>query len=273
MSGMDVSLAHLEDLACTVAVEAGRLVVDERPDALGVARTKSTDVDIVTVMDQRSEQLLHSRLEEMRPRDGVLGEEGAARPSESGLTWVLDPIDGTVNYLYRYPAYAVSVAACTGDVRTPGAWRPVAAAVYNPASDELFHAHEGGGARMRVAGTDAPLHVSRERTLGHALLGTGFGYDPAVREQQGRLLTTVLPKVRDIRRGGSAALDLCSIAAGRLDCYYESGLNAWDMAGGALVVTEAGGVLLGRGDGPAGPDLVVAGPADLAGELHALVGP
>ncbi len=268
---MDADPRDLEDVACAVAREAGRLIVDERPEHLGVAATKSTDIDIVTVMDRRSEDLIRERLSQSRSQDGILGEEGASRPTESGITWVVDPIDGTVNYLYGYPAYVVSVAACTGDVATPGAWRAIAAAVYNPVSDELFHAHESGGAFLTAAGRQTALHVAAPSDTGHALVGTGFGYDEAVRARQGRVLAATVPHVRDIRRGGSAALDLCFVAAGRLDAYYESGLNAWDMAGGALLVTEAGGVLLGRRGRPAGKDLLVAGPADLAADLHDLV--
>ncbi len=268
---MNTDLSALEDLACAVAREAGRLIVDERPDHLGVAATKSTDVDIVTVMDRRSEELIRERLSRSRPQDGILGEEGASRQTESGVTWVVDPIDGTVNYLYGYPAYVVSIAACTGDVSRPGAWRAVAAAVFNPLSDELFHAHEAGGAFLTVGGRRTALQVAPVPDTGHALIGTGFGYDADVRTRQGRVLAAVVPHVRDIRRCGSAALDLCFVAAGRLDAYYESGLNAWDMAGGGLLVTEAGGVLRGRQGRPPGKDLVVAGPADLAADLHDLV--
>jgi len=264
-------LTSLAQIACTVAIEAGRLVVDERPEGLGVARTKSTDTDVVTVMDQRSEDLLRRRLGEMRPDDGLLGEEGAARDSGSGVTWVVDPIDGTVNYLYELPGYAVSVAACVGDVSTPGRWQPVAAAVFNPLSEELFHAHAGGGAFLRSGGREHRLSVSTRTRLARSLVSTGFGYDPQVRAAQGQLLAGLLPLIRDVRRAGSAAIDLCHVAAGRLDIYYESGLNPWDLAGGQLVVTEAGGVVTGRDGAPAGKDLVVAGPAGLVHDLHALI--
>ncbi|TWP36939.1 inositol monophosphatase family protein [Leekyejoonella antrihumi] len=264
-------LTDLEHIACTIAVEAGRLVVDERPDGLGVARTKSTDTDIVTVMDQRSEELLRRRLAELRPADGLLGEEGAAHDSRSGITWVVDPIDGTVNYLYQLPTYAVSVAACVGDVSVPGEWHPVAAAVYNPTSTELFHAHAGGGSFLRSHGREQRLSVSTRSDLAQSLVGTGFGYDPQHRRVQARVLAGLLPLVRDIRRAGSAALDLCSVAAGRLDAYYESGLHPWDLAGGQLVVTEAGGVVRGRQGAPPDEDLVVAGPTTLVHDLHGLI--
>lgn len=263
-------LAELERIACELAVQAGRLIVDERPRGLGVAATKTSDTDVVTVMDQRSEAFLHERLAALRPDDGLLGEEGASHEGTSGITWVVDPIDGTVNYLYEIPAYAVSVAACIGDV-PGGAWSTVAGAVYNPVTDELFHARSGGGAFLRRGEREESLTVSTERVLGRSLIGTGFGYDAAKREQQGAVVARLIGRVRDIRRIGSAALDLCYVGAGRLDVYYESGLNPWDQAAGQLVVTEAGGVVQGRGDHAAGTDLVVAGPAASVGELKDLI--
>ncbi|WP_265444008.1 inositol monophosphatase family protein [Flexivirga meconopsidis] len=264
-------LVALEQLACDLALEAGRLIVDERPDRLGVAATKSTATDVVTVMDQRSEELLRTRLEQLRPDDGLLGEEGGSRQSRSGITWVVDPIDGTVNYLYQLPAYAVSVAACVGDVSVSGGWRPVVGAVVNPMTDELFHARQGGGAHLRHAGRSAQLSVSNQTDLALSLVGTGFGYDAAKRRKQAALVGELIDQVRDIRRAGSAALDLCSVGAGRLDAYYESGLNAWDQAAGRLVVTEAGGVVVGRSGGAPDADLVLAGSRALVDRLAPVV--
>ncbi len=259
-------LADLERIACELAVQAGRLIVDERPRGLGVAATKSSDTDVVTVMDQRSEAFLHERLAELRPHDGLLGEEGAEQRGTSGITWVVDPIDGTVNYLYEIPAYAVSIAACIGEV-PGGAWSTVAGAVYNPITGELFHARSGGGAFLRRGDHEESLSISTERELARSLTGTGFGYDAEWRGEQGAVVARLLPKVRDIRRIGSAALDLCFVGAGRLDVYYESGLNPWDQAAGQLVAIEAGGVVQGRGDDAPGKDLVVAGPAGLVADL------
>lgn len=264
-------LAMLEQMACDLATSAGRLIVDERPRGLGVAATKSSDTDVVTVMDQRSEAFLLERLAQLRPDDGLLGEEGASHEGSTGITWVVDPIDGTVNYLYEIPAYAVSVAACIGDVRHGGEWSTVAGAVYNPITDELFHAHADGGAFLRRGSDVQSLSVSSERELAKALTGTGFGYEAAKRERQGAVVASLIGQVRDIRRIGSAALDLCSVGAGRLDVYYESGLNPWDQAAGQLIVTEAGGVVAGHGDGPADKDLVVAGPAPLVAALKGLL--
>ncbi|MFC6706441.1 inositol monophosphatase family protein [Flexivirga alba] len=264
-------IADLETIACTVAREAGDLIVDERPEHLGVAATKTTATDVVTIMDRRSEELLRTRLEAARPGDGLLGEEGASRRSETGITWVVDPIDGTVNYLYQLPAYAVSVAACVGDVNTPGAWRPVAGAVLNPITDELFHAGLGTGSFLDYAGRSSAIQVTVQGDLAMSLVATGFGYDVDKRKQQAALAAELIPQVRDIRRAGSAALDLCSVAAGRLDGYFESGLHPWDLAAGWLIVTEAGGLVQGRSGGAPATDLVVAGSAEQVAKLAPLV--
>lgn len=269
---VDVDPADLEHVARCVAVLAGRLIVDERPVDLDVAQTKSSRTDIVTEMDSRSEQLLRAELARLRPDDGVLGEEGTSHAGSSGITWVVDPIDGTVNYLYEIPAYAVSVAACVGDLADPERLVPVAGAVFNPVTRELFHAYAGGGARLSVGEHERRLEVSAQTDPALALLGTGFGYDSAKRARQAALLTDVISRVRDVRRIGSAALDLCSTAAGRLDVYYESGLNPWDRAAGQLIVAEAGGVVRGVDAEPTS-DLVVAGPQVLVEQLAAWVLP
>ncbi|WP_404387162.1 inositol monophosphatase family protein [Humibacillus xanthopallidus] len=263
-------LAALEVLCIELATTAGRFIRDERPDRLGVADTKSTDTDVVTVMDRRSEELLHRLILEARPDDGILGEEGADVTGSSGLTWVIDPIDGTVNYLYDIPAYAVSVAVVVGDASGEGTWTPVVGAISDPSLRLVHHARRGAGAWTRPEATiesapeSAPprrLTVSQEDRLGRSLVATGFGYAAEVRARQAEILTRVLPQVRDIRRIGSAALDLVRVAEGSVDAYAESGLNAWDLAAGWLIVEEAGGVVVGREDAP-GKDLTVAaGPA------------
>ena len=268
----DRELAELEEVAVEAALEAGRLIVDERPDDLGVSKTKSSATDVVTVMDQRAQDLLRSRLGAARPHDGFLGEEEGGTPARSHITWVVDPIDGTVNYLYGVPAYAVSVAAVVGDPRVPGGWRPVAGAVVNPVTEELFRARAGGGARLRRGGgSPVELVLAESPDLGHALVGTGFGYAADQRAWQTAVLLEVIPHIRDIRRIGSAALDICGVAAGTLDGYYERGLNAWDMAAAWLVLTESGGVFTGLdGAAPAPAMVVAAGPALHPG-LEALV--
>lgn len=268
-------LQALEDIAVEVAQSAARLIVDERPAGLGVARTKASATDIVTVMDQAAQDHLLARLGALAPDDAVLGEERGGRGGTSGLTWVVDPIDGTVNYLYELPAYAVSVAVVDGDPAVPGAWRPLAGAVVNPVSGECFRASRGGGAFRSVAGGPerrltlraAPAH------LGEALVATGFGYAASTRGEQAALLVDLLPRVRDLRRLGSAALDLCRLAAGEVDAYYERGLNAWDLAAGWLVATEAGAVVGGPGgrdEAPTSELLWACGP-DLAASFGPLV--
>ncbi|MGL5857711.1 MAG: inositol monophosphatase family protein [Angustibacter sp.] len=265
-------LAELLDLATRAALDAGTLIRDGRPDDLRVAATKSSPTDVVTEMDQQSEQLLRERLLGARPQDGMLGEEGADVAGSSGITWVVDPIDGTVNYLYGIPAYAVCVAAVTGDPTAPAGHQVVVGVVHHPLSGETFTATLDGGAFLG----DRPLHVptaSSARGLDQALVGTGFGYDRARRARQGELVAKLLPHVRDIRRFGSAALDLCQVACGRLDAYYERGLNPWDLAAGGLIARQAGALVTGLSGAPAGPDLVVAAPADLHRQLLELIGP
>jgi myo-inositol-1(or 4)-monophosphatase len=272
-----VDVAALEELATRVAVAAGRLVVDERPREVEASATKSSPTDIVTVMDTRAEELIRRLLLAERPNDAVVGEEGDDHRGTSGITWVVDPIDGTVNYLYDIPAYAVSVAAVAGNPNVPGEWLVLAGAVANPALGRVFHGALGAGAFER--GWDDPadrapsnaLRVGSVEILTGALIGTGFGYTPQRRLEQGQTLLEVLPQVRDIRRIGSAALDLCSVACGRLDGFYESGLNPWDMAAGWLIVTEAGGVVSGRHGGPPSAALTVAGNPAVQPQLLALL--
>jgi myo-inositol-1(or 4)-monophosphatase len=196
-------------------------------------------------------------LADERPEDGVLGEEGASREGRSGRRWVVDPLDGTVSYLYRYPAWCVSVAL--EDPRGPAV-----GVVHDPLRDETFAGVRGGGATL---GGD-PLAVRGGDRLEVALIATGFGYEPARRERQAEVVSKVLPSVRDIRRSGAAALDLAWVAAGRLDGYYERGLNRWDWAAGRLLVEEAGGAVAELDGDP--PGLVAASRA-LLPALRALV--
>jgi len=256
-------------LAERVARTAGSLVERGRRDEqIVVAATKSSPTDVVTQMDRAAEELIRGLLGRARPEDALLGEEsGGGRRRGGGLTWVVDPIDGTVNYLYGLPAYAVSVAAVRGDPLRVGGWSPLVGCVHNPVSGETWTAIEGQGARL----DGVRLPVRSAPPLDRALIGTGFGYLPEHRRAQGRLVAELLPRVRDIRRIGSAALDLCAVASGRLDGYYESGLNPWDMAAGWLVVTEAGGVVLGPGGEAPSSELVVAGFQPLADHLLPLV--
>ena len=264
--GLD--LAALEQVARDVAQDAGRMVLEDRPDRLG-ADSKSTRTDPVTEMDRRSQELILERLAALRPDDAVLGEEEGGAAGTSGLTWVVDPIDGTVNYLYGIPEFAVSVAVVVGDPAGRG-WTPVAGAVHNPSRAETFHAHLGGGARRSSSTGTRALAVSQVADLGLSLVGTGFGYAPRRRVRQGRVLAELIGDVRDVRRQGSAALDLCAVACGRLDAYYETGLNPWDRAAGQLVAAEAGAVVGGTDEVP-DEALTWAAAPGIAGELASRV--
>ncbi len=263
---------ELRELAIEVAIEAGRFVREDRPASVHVRSTKATDLDVVTIMDTQCEALLRASILAERPDDAVLGEEGGMTGGTSGLTWVLDPIDGTVNYLYDIPAYAVSVAVVAGDPSVDGAWTPVAGAVFNPGVDEIFDAHRGGGARLSPAGQSTfprprALTAPEPESLARALVGTGFSYDTTRRRAQGLVATALLPQIRDLRRMGAASLDLCAVAAGRLNAYYERGLQPWDMAAGALIAAEAGAVVSGL-DGPASVELIVAAPPGVHASLR-----
>lgn len=225
-----------------------------RPDQVQVAATKSSDVDPVTEMDRASEALLRRRLAARRPHDAILGEEGDDVAGTSGLTWVLDPIDGTVNYLYGVASYAVSVAVVAGEP-DPAAWTPLAGAVHSVVDGVTWTAARGQGADR----DGTAVHVREAPSLATCLVGTGFGYAAERRAQQAQVLAQVLPQVRDIRRLGAAAIDLCLLAQGSLDLYYERGLNPWDVAAGGLVATEAGAALSGLRGAPATQLMTVAG--------------
>ncbi|NUR59655.1 MAG: inositol monophosphatase [Catenulispora sp.] len=244
---------ELLEMATRLAAEAGRILVHERPRDLGVSATKSSPTDIVTVMDQRSEKLIVEGILAARPDDGILGEEGASRQGTSGVRWVIDPIDGTVNYLYEIPMWCVSIG-----VEIDG--QTVAGVVEAPMLGETFTALRGHGAwrngepiTVRGEGSDGP-----PLPLSGALVATGFGYAAQRRAVQGKIVAELLPLVRDIRRAGSAALDLCSVACGRVDAYYERGTNAWDIAAGALIVEEAGGKVGGLRGAAASVEMTVA---------------
>ncbi len=273
---MDVSRLPLPattpllDLAREIAVACGRLITQERPAHVDVAATKSSPVDVVTIMDRRSEELATSLLRAARPHDGLLGEEGTFEEGDSGVSWLIDPIDGTVNYLYGIPEYSVSVAAVIGDPR--GEFRPVAGCVYQPDHEELFWATADGPAVAAIGGRERILHANPATDLSLSLVATGFSYRAEVRAEQAQILTRILPAVRDIRRHGSAALELCSVAAGRQDAYFERGLNAWDLAAGWLIAERAGVTVRGRAGGVPNADLLLAGRDSTLDSLESLLG-
>ncbi len=233
-------VSELRALAIAVARDAAELVRTKRAeieahDGLGAhTTTKTSAVDPVTEVDTASEKFIVAALSAARPGDGFLGEEGASTISTTGVTWIVDPIDGTVNFLYGIPEYSVSIGAVVDG-------EPVAGAVINVARGVVYHAGLGQGAVREFGdGTAEALVPRTEADPALALLATGFGYSAAQRAHQAELLTRLLPQVRDIRRMGSAALDLCRVAEGSVDGYFEHGIKAWDCAAGTIIAREAG---------------------------------
>lgn len=253
----------LLDIARTIAITAGELVARRRSEGVEVANSKSSSVDIVTAVDHESEALIRSMLADARPNDGFFGEESGATGGTSGLTWIVDPIDGTVNFLYGHPHYAVSIAVVEGEA-DPLTWSALAGCVVNPVINEVYTATVGGGAFLG----DRAIHVAEPTGLPQALIGTGFAYDRAMRGTQGAVIAQLLPLVRDIRRGGTASLDLCFVASGRLDAYYERNLSPWDHAAGALIAREAGAIVTGLDGAAPSKDFILAAEPMLAARLE-----
>ncbi|MFZ0170878.1 MAG: inositol monophosphatase family protein [Acidimicrobiales bacterium] len=260
---------ELLELAVSVALEAGR-TLSERFSAAGPTqavtdsvRSKSSRTDLVTEADQASERLIVSRLAAARPGDAILAEEGGSSEGTSGLTWIVDPLDGTLNFVSGLRVFGISIA-CSSDSTT------LLGVVHDPIRAETFIAVSGGGAFR----DGIRLRLSAGPPLSEALVGTGFSYESERRRAQGRLVAHVLPEVRDVRRAGAAAIDLCWVASGRLDGFYEAGLAPWDFAAGSLLVTEAGGTVEEVGGLLAGqegvPTLVAAAPG-LGGQLRDLL--
>lgn len=253
----------LMEIAETIAREAGELALRRRAEGVSIAASKSSLEDVVTEADREVEKLIRARLAELRPEDAFLGEESGAEGGTSGLTWVVDPIDGTVNYLYGIPDYCVSIAVVEGEP-DPRSWTALAGVVFAPAKGELFRAAVGHGAFRN----DERLSVNTAVSPALALVGTGFGYAAEKRVRQAAVVGSLIAEVRDIRRIGAAALDLCAVACGRVDAYYESGLNPWDQAAGALIAREAGARVEGRDGAPADRELLIAAVPEIFGFLH-----
>ncbi len=257
----DNLLDELAAVASAAAQGAAAILgAGRRPEGRQVA-TKSSATDMVTEVDRAAEADIASTILSVRPDDGLLGEEGTSRPGSSGVRWVVDPLDGTTNYLYGFPSYGVSVAAeIDGRVEV--------GVVIDVAQGETFSAVRGRGAHR----DGLPLTCSGVDSLAMSLVGTGFSYHAAHRAQQAEVLVQVLPRVRDIRRAGAAAIDLCWVACGRLDAFYEEGLQPWDGAAGGLVALEAGAVLE-VGPSPHPPrTLTVAAAPGIAAALDQLLG-
>jgi myo-inositol-1(or 4)-monophosphatase len=273
MTAAEPDRSVLLALACEVACEAGEMLAARhgRPEVVG---TKTSPTDVVTEMDEAAERLIRSRILASRPGDAILGEEGGQSGAGSLVRWIVDPLDGTVNYLYGLPDWAVSIAAEVGGQIAAGA-------VCVPRRNALFGAALGGGswrAEMSAftvgSGSPAerePLACNTDVGLSRALIATGFGYDPGRRRVQGQVLSSILPRVRDIRRNGAAAADLCSLAAGNVDGYYERGVEYWDIAAGSLIAREAGAVVGGLEGRPAGPSMTVGAGPGLFADLHDLL--
>jgi myo-inositol-1(or 4)-monophosphatase len=243
-------LRELLALASDLALEAGHIHADGRRQALTI-ETKSSPTDLVSQIDKAAERLIVDRLRRERPDDGILGEEGASRAGTSGLRWVVDPLDGTTNYIYGYPAYSVSIAVELDDDAQIGV-------VFDSSSGKLYRAVAGSGAVC----DDRAIHTRRPEGLATALVATGFSYSATERELEGAVVAAVLPRIRDIRRSGSAALDLCRLAAGEVDAYWELDLSPWDFAAGVLIAREAGAeVLMAPSAGGKGRALVGTHPS------------
>jgi myo-inositol-1(or 4)-monophosphatase len=236
-------LRELLALATDLARDAGQVHAAGMRTALRI-ETKSSPTDLVSQVDREAERLIVARLGELRPDDAVLGEEGALGQGTSGVRWVIDPLDGTTNYVYGYPAYAVSIAVEVDE-------QPQVGVVYDSSANRMYRAISGFGA----ACDDQPIHVREQPGLSTALVATGFSYEAAQRERQGAVVAQVLGRVRDIRRGGTAALDLCHVAAGHVDAYWELDLSPWDYAAGSVIARAAGAEVAfppaAHGHGPA----------------------
>ena len=258
--------AQLLETALVVAREAAALSAERRRGTVTVAESKTSSVDIVTAVDREVEALVRKRLAELQPGDGFLGEEGGRADRTTSLTWVVDPIDGTVNYLYDIPQYAISIAVVEGDP-TPGNWTELAGVVINAASGREFTATRGGGAFS----DGVAIAVNRPESLGQSLLSTGFSYSRQIRTQQAQVMAVVMPHIRDIRRMGAASLDLTALAAGQLDIYFERMLQPWDHAAGVLIAREAGAEIRGWNGSAPDVDWLLAAHPEVIDEIEAVL--
>ena len=258
-----LTLHDLLPLAWRAAAMAGPFLRDERPDDLMVD-TKSTPTDAVTAMDRDAETMIAATLLRDRPDDGLLGEEGGERLGTSGVRWIVDPLDGTVNYLFRLPMWGVSIGAEIDGIVEVGV-------VATPAFGEAYVAVRGHGAWLVTGDRAERLTGSSCRELSAALVTTGFGYDAQKRRRQSEVVSGLITQIRDVRRMGAAVIDFCWLARGRVDAYYEHGLNAWDVAAGALIAAESGAVVTGLTDDDFSTFVVAAAPAIAAPLRAALV--
>lgn len=256
-------MTTLLDLARSAAELGGRMLLQGQPGAEQVD-AKSSPTDVVTQMDTASERAIVAHLLAARPDDAILGEEAGQRPGTSGVRWVIDPLDGTVNYLYGLPLWAVSVAA-------QDAGGVLAGAVAVPALDSLFYAERGAGAWRVSGGRTERLAVRACADPAVALVATGFGYRPSRRAAQSTALAQIMTSIRDVRRCGAAALDLCWLAAGHYDAYFERGLQPWDLAAGTLIAREAGAVVSGAHDAEPDSEFLLGAVPNIHADLRAML--
>ncbi|MEU1259332.1 inositol monophosphatase family protein [Streptomyces chartreusis] len=261
----DIDVLELLGLAQATATEAAALAADMRSGGVQVQKTKSNDLDIVTQADTAVEALIRKRLATARPADGVLGEEGGEADGTSGITWVIDPIDGTVNYLYGSPSYAVSIAATTKAAN--GRYVSLAGCVHAPVLGTEYTSAAGQAARRN----GQELHVNEGVPLHQALVSTGIPYDLEARAQVLADFASLAPRIRDLRLVGSAALDVCGVAEGRTDAHVGRRLPIWDYAAAALIATQAGSVVRGARGGPPSLELLLAADTHLADALEPLI--
>jgi myo-inositol-1(or 4)-monophosphatase len=253
-------LSELRELAEELARRAGALLLERLEGPRSDIRTKSSATDMVSEVDHFSQELIIAGIRAARPDDAILAEEGADLAGSSPYRWVVDPLDGTTNYLYGHPGFGVSIAV-------EDAHGPMVGVVNDPVHGELFRAVRGGGATRN----GAPVEPGRTDDPAAALVATGFAYEPTTRRRQAGVLVEALPRVRDLRRMGAAAVDLCSVACGRVDGYYERGLAPWDLAAGGLIAIEAGAIVTDFGGGPVRAGAVVAAAPGIATDLLELL--
>lgn len=248
--------ADLRDLAARLARDAGEMALAGRRAGRVSATTKSSPTDMVTEFDRRSEKMICDGLAAARPHDAIVGEEGASRSGTSGLTWHIDPIDGTSNFYFDLPMWAVSI----GVTDTDG---PLAGAVFAPALGEMWAGARGLGATMN----GSAISVRDNDSLADAMVCTGYSYRVAERPEHARRVANMVTEVRDIRRFGAAAIDICLVASGRLDAYFEEHLHSWDLVAAQVIALEAGAIVTDYAGGPVTPDQVLAA----SGNIHAAV--
>jgi myo-inositol-1(or 4)-monophosphatase len=253
--------AELAALAIDIAQRVGAVALDGRRRGLTRVSTKSTSTDMVTEYDTLTEASIFAALREARPDDTIVGEEGASHVGSSGITWYVDPIDGTTNFLYDLPTWAVSIGAHDAD------GHGLVGVVHAPALGETFHATRGGGAFLN----GSPIRCNNEVDLTRALVATGFNYSPANRVIQARRIPYIIDKIRDVRRFGAASLDMCFVACGRYDAYYEEHLFPWDISAGSIIATEAGCAIRNIDDLGNAPSAVLVSNPTLSDSIHELL--